>query len=65
MIGWFVFRGMPQPVLGFLFATGAGGMFYLTITDLVPQAEEHHYQQSGALAAGAGFMTIFALSNLS
>jgi ZIP family zinc transporter len=65
IIGWFVFRGMPQPVLAFLFATGAGGMFYLTITDLVPQAEEHHYQQSAALAAGAGFMTIFALSNLS
>jgi ZIP family zinc transporter len=65
VVGWFLLRGMPQPVLGFLFATGAGGMFYLTMTDLVPQAEEHHYQQSAAIAAGAGFMTIFVLSNLS
>jgi ZIP family zinc transporter len=38
-------------------------MFYLTITDLVPQAEERHYQQSGAIATAAGFVTIFALSS--
>jgi zinc transporter, ZIP family len=62
LAGWFFLRGMPEPVLGFLFAVGAGGMFYLTITDLVPQAEERHYQQSGAVATAAGFMTIFVLS---
>jgi ZIP family zinc transporter len=39
-------------------------MFYLTITDLVPQAEERQYQQSAAIAAGLGFMTIFVLSSL-
>jgi ZIP family zinc transporter len=38
-------------------------MFYLTVTDLVPEAEQRHYQQSAAVAIGAGFMTIFALSH--
>ena len=62
LIGWFALRGLPMPVLGFLFAVGGGGMFYLTVTDLVPEAEERHYQQSAAVAIGIGFMAIFALS---
>ncbi|HEX2137334.1 MAG TPA: hypothetical protein VHG30_15775, partial [Microvirga sp.] len=61
-VGWFALRGLPKPVLGFLFAVVGGVMFYLTVTDLVPEAEERHYQQSAALAIGAGFMTIFVLS---
>jgi ZIP family zinc transporter len=64
LVGWFLLRGMPQSVLGPLLATGAGGMFYLTITDLVPESEERSYQQSGALSVAAGFTTIFLLSNL-
>jgi ZIP family zinc transporter len=63
LVGWFALKGLPKPVLGFLFAVGGGGMFYLTVTDLVPEAEQRHYQQSAALAIGAGFMTIFALSH--
>jgi ZIP family zinc transporter len=64
LIGWFALRGLPEPALGFLFALGGGGMFYLTVTDLVPEAEERHYQQSAAMAIGMGFVAIFALSNL-
>jgi zinc transporter, ZIP family len=63
LAGWFFLRGLPQPVLGFLFAAGGGGMFYLTVTDLLPEAEERHYQQSAALAVGAGFMTLFVLGH--
>ena len=37
-------------------------MFYLTITSLVPEAEEHHYQQSAAFSIAAGFMLIFVVS---
>lgn len=62
LAGWFFLRDMPQPILGFLFGAGAGGMFYLTVTDLIPEAEEHHYQQSAAIATGAGFVLIFVLS---
>jgi ZIP family zinc transporter len=64
LIGWFALRGLPTSVLGVLFAVGAGGMFYLTVSDLVPEAEERHYQQSAAVAMGTGFVTIFALSHL-
>jgi ZIP family zinc transporter len=62
LTGWFLLRGLPQPVLGVLFGAGAGGMFYLTVTDLIPDAEEHQYQQLSAIATGVGFMCIFALS---
>jgi ZIP family zinc transporter len=62
LVGWFFLRGLSQPVLGFLLGMGGGGMFYLTITDLVPQAEERHYQQSAAISIAVGFMFIFILS---
>ena len=62
LVGWFFLRDLPQAVLGFLLAAGAGGMFYLTITDLVPQAEERQYQQAGAVAAAAGFLIILLLA---
>lgn len=64
MAGWFFLRGMPDGVLGSITALGAGAMFYLTISDLLPEAESRHYQQSSALATGAGFLTIMVLSNL-
>ena len=38
------------------------GMLYLTVTDLVPEAEERQYQQVPGLAMGAGFICIFTLS---
>lgn len=65
VIGWTALRGLPLPALGSLFGIGAGGMFYLVITDLVPQAEERQYQQSAALAMACGLLTIFILSDLS
>jgi ZIP family zinc transporter len=40
-------------------------MFCLTMTELVPEAESHQFQQSSAMAAGAGLLVVFALSNLS
>jgi zinc transporter, ZIP family len=61
LAGWFLLRGLPTSILGFLFAAGAGGMLYLTVTDLLPEAEERHYQQSTAFALAGGFMTIFVL----
>ena len=63
LAGWFLLRGLDPPVLGFLLGAGAGGMFYLTIVDLIPEAESHHLGQSAAIATGAGFLLIFGLSN--
>ncbi len=64
MLGWFALKGLSEGIQGLLFAMGAGGMFYLTITDLVPEAEAHQFQQSAALASGAGFLLIMVLSQL-
>lgn len=62
LIGWFFLRGLSPSILGFLFGVGGGGMFYLVVTDLVPQAEERQYQQSAALSIGLGFLLMFILS---
>jgi ZIP family zinc transporter len=63
LLGWLLFRGLGDDVLAFLFATGAGAMFYLTITDLVPQAEARQYQESSAIANALGFVLILVLSS--
>lgn len=64
LAGWLFLRGLSMRLLAFLFAAGAGGMFYLTVTTLVPQAEERHYQQSAAICIAAGFVVILVLSSL-
>jgi len=63
LVGWFALKGLSHAILGFLFAVGGGGMFYLTVTDLVPEAEERQYQQSAAIAISTGFMAIYAVSH--
>jgi ZIP family zinc transporter len=65
LAGWLLLRGLQEWMLGLLLSIGAGGMFYLTVTKLVPEAEEHHYQQSGAIAMAAGFLIILLLSRVS
>ncbi|HEY8356418.1 MAG TPA: hypothetical protein VIL30_03055 [Ramlibacter sp.] len=65
MAGFFLLRDLSPAMLGLLLAAGAGAMFYLTITELVPEAESHQYQQSSAIAMGLGLLVIFTLSNLS
>jgi ZIP family zinc transporter len=63
IVGWLLFRELPSDVLALLFAVGAGGMFYLTVTDLLPQAEARQYQESSAIANGVGFLLIMVLSS--
>jgi ZIP family zinc transporter len=65
LAGWFLLRELSQGALALLLAAGAGAMFYLTMTELVPEAESHQFQESSAIAAGTGLMVIFALSQLS
>jgi ZIP family zinc transporter len=61
-VGWLVLRDAGDAVVGALQAAGAGGMLYLTVSALVPPSEEWQYQGSGALATGAGFLVILALT---
>lgn len=64
LLSWFLLRSLPDPVLGLLIGAGGGGMLYLTVTDLVPEAQERQYQQSAALAAAVGVAASFVLSRV-
>ena len=57
-------RDISDAIVGSLFALGAGGLFYLTVTQLIPEAEDAQYQQSAALAIAAGFLVILVLTRL-
>ena len=61
-VGWLALRDIADGVMGVLLAIGAGGMFYLVVTDLLPRSAKTQYQQSAALAAATGFLLMFALS---
>jgi ZIP family zinc transporter len=63
LLGWLFLRGVPDDFVSLLFASGAGGMFYLTVTDLLPQAEARQYQESAAIANGAGFLLVLIMSS--
>ena len=64
LAGWFVLRSMPPAVHAAVFAAGGGGMLYLTVTALVPEAEAEQYQQSSAVATALGFLVILILSEI-
>ena len=61
IVGWVALRGAGDAVVAFLLATGAGGMLYLTVTQLVPPAEERQYEGSAALATWFGFLVMLVL----
>jgi ZIP family zinc transporter len=64
VVGWFALRGAPAAVHGGVFAAGGGAIFYLTITELVPEAESEHYQESSAVATGIGLLVILILAEM-
>ena len=61
LVGWLALRDVSEAVIALLLATGAGGMLYLTVTQLVPPAEERQYEGSAALATWAGFLVMLLL----
>jgi zinc transporter, ZIP family len=62
IIGWLLLRSLPADWLGFLSAAGAGAIFYLSATSLLPEAESHQYQQSSGLSAATGFLGMLVLT---
>ncbi len=62
--GFLLLRGLPAEWQGFLTAIGAGAMFYIAIVGLIPEAESYQFEQSGGLAAAAGFLTMLVLTEL-
>jgi ZIP family zinc transporter len=61
LVGWIALRDASDGLVGFLLAAGGGGMLYLTVTQLVPPAEERQYEGSAALATLAGFVAMLLL----
>jgi ZIP family zinc transporter len=64
LLGWFLLPGLLKAIPCPLFGAGAGGMVYPTFANLAPEAKQRQYQQSAALATGAGLTVIFVLSSL-
>jgi ZIP family zinc transporter len=62
LIGWAALSGLPDQTLAVLLSLGAGSLFYLTVTDFIPEAENRHYEQSAAIAAAVGLVAMYALS---
>lgn len=63
-VAWFALRELPILVHGALVAGAAGAMLYLTFSDLLPEGQQRHYQQSAALAGASGFAVVLVLSSL-
>ncbi len=61
---WLLLRDVGSDVQGVLVAAAAGGLLYLTLTDLLPEAQQRQFQQSAALAASAAFALILVVSTL-
>lgn len=64
LIGYGLLKDADPALVGALQCAGGGGMLYLTISQLVPPAEERQYQGSGALASGLGFLAIMLLTGV-
>jgi ZIP family zinc transporter len=62
LFGWALLGGLSDSLLALLLAAAGGALFYLTITDFLPEAEARQYEQSAAVAAAIGFLAIYAIS---
>jgi ZIP family zinc transporter len=60
--GYFLLSKLPEFWQGSLTALGAGAMFYLATTGLVPEAESHQFEKSSGLATAAGFMAMIMIT---
>jgi ZIP family zinc transporter len=61
VVGFLFLRDVPDALIGGMLAFGAGGLLYLTVTKLIPEGEARQYEQSAALAAGAGLVLVMVL----
>jgi ZIP family zinc transporter len=79
-VGWAIVSGIPQPlaaipaylaviafrpVLPYAFGVAAGAMFYLVLSEMIPESRANEAQrQSSALAAMGGFLGMMFLQNV-
>ncbi|MGD2057866.1 MAG: ZIP family metal transporter [Anaerolineales bacterium] len=79
-VGWSIFSSLPQPIatipaylavvafreiLPFAFGLAAGAMFFLVLSEMIPESRANHDQrQFSAIAAMAGFLAMMLLQNV-
>jgi ZIP family zinc transporter len=79
-VGWAIVSGIPQPlaaipaylaviafrpILPYAFGVAAGAMFYLVLSEMIPESRANEAQrQSSALAAMSGFLGMMFLQNV-
>ena len=79
-VGWAIVSGIPQPlaaipaylaviafrpILPYAFGVAAGAMFYLVLSEMIPESRANEAQrQSSALAAMTGFLGMMFLQNI-
>lgn len=79
-VGWSIFSSLPQPiaaipaylavvafheVLPFAFGLAAGAMFFLVLSEMIPESRANQEQrQFSALAAMGGFLGMMVLQNV-
>lgn len=79
-VGWSIISSLPQPiatipaylavvafreVLPFAFGLAAGAMFFLVLSEMIPESRANHDQrQFSALSAMAGFLGMMVLQNV-
>jgi ZIP family zinc transporter len=79
-VGWSVFSSLPQPiaavpaflavqafrpVLPFAFGLAAGAMFFLVLSEMIPESRANQGERlSSALAAMVGFLALMVLQNV-
>lgn len=62
LAGYFVLSQLPPFWQGALTAVGAGAMFYLATTGLVPESESHQFEKSSGLSSCACFIAIIVVT---
>ncbi len=79
-VGWAIFSSLPQPiaaipaflavqafrpVLSFAFGLAAGAMFFLVLSEMIPESRSSEGQRlTSALAAMVGFLALMVLQNV-
>jgi ZIP family zinc transporter len=79
-VGWAIFSSLPQPIatipaylavvafrpfLPFAFGLAAGAMFFLVLSEMIPESRATEAQRNASALAGmTGFLVMMALQNL-
>lgn len=64
LTAWVLFSGAGREVVAILLSFVAGGLLYLTITQIIPGAQVLRHEREVGISAGLGFIAVLVLSSL-